>query len=348
MREQIQKEAVEAALKNNCGTLAIPVRSGKTKIGLEIAKNFKKTLVSYPNKSIRNSWESDAKKFNYSLNNIDFTTHISFNKHDLISYDCIIIDEIDQFSENQWDEFIYIIGDNFNRLYGLTGTPPTKGIKKKFIDTYCPVIYSKKLDETVGILQKDYEIIVHLLNPSKEKNIPLKSGKTWSEESKINFWENKYNKSRNFMDMLKLIQSIQNSKTKLEYCWKLANKSKKCLIFLETKEQCNNLGFHSYYSGNKNSENNLELFQKNEITHLSCVKQLSAGITFNNLNEAILLHCYASNNKAHQRIARCLNYSEGEKATLHILCLKNTRDEQWVKKGLEEFNQNKITWKTIN
>ena len=348
MREQIQKEAVEAALKNNCGTLAIPVRSGKTKIGLEIAKNFKKTLVSYPNKSIRNSWESDAKKFNYSLNNIDFTTHISFNKHDLISYDCIIIDEIDQFSENQWDEFIYIIGDNFNRLYGLTGTPPTKGIKKKFIDTYCPVIYSKKLDETVGILQKDYEIIVHLLNPSKEKNIPLKSGKTWSEESKINFWENKYNKSRNFMDMLKLIQSIQNSPTKLNYLKQLSNKIDRCLIFVETTQQCDELGFISYHSKNPESKINLESFERGFNNKLSCVKQLSAGITFNNLNEAILLHCYASNNKAHQRIARCLNYSEGEKATLHILCLKNTRDEQWVKKGLEEFNQNKITWKTIN
>ena len=41
------------------------------------------------------------------------------------------------------------------------------------------------------------------------------------------------------------------------------------------------------------------------------------------------------------------NYVEGEKATIHIIGLKGTRDEQWIKKGLAEFNQDKITYKNI-
>ncbi len=107
-------------------------------------------------------------------------------------------------------------------------------------------------------------------------------------------------------------------------------------------------------TNSRNENNELEkkdrenLEEKSEINQLTCVKQLSAGITFKNLNECIILHAYASNNKTHQRLARCLNYVEGEKATIHILCLNNTRDVEWVKKGLAEFNQSKIQWKTIN
>lgn len=344
MRDKIQKEAIQTALANKGGLLDVAVRSGKTFIGLSIANEFENVLVSYPNNSIKDSWVSDAIKFGFSLENVTFTTHLSLNKYNLHNYDTVILDEIDQVSEAQWEYISSLLNQSWVRLYGLTGTPPVSGTKKRYIDEYCPIIYSVKLDETVGVLQKDYEIIVHLLEPSNKNDIPLKSGKSWSEKFKIQFWENKYNRSHEFTDMLKLIQSIQNSKTKLDYCWKLANKTSKCLLFLETKQQCKDLGFHAYYSGNKNSEQNLDKFQNNEITHLSCVKQLSAGITFNNLNEVIILHAYASNNKAHQRIARCLNYVEGEKATIHIIALKGTRDEIWVKKGLQEFDQNKIKW----
>ena len=309
MREIIQKEAIKIALENKSGTLDVAVRSGKTFIGLSIANGFKKVLVSYPNNSIKDSWTSDAKKFEFSLNNITFTTHLSLNKYNLSAFDCIILDEVDQVSEAQW---LHIIKSACPRLYGMTGTPANSGIKKKYMEEYCPIIYSVKLDETVGTLQKDYEIIVHLLEPSTKSDIPLASGKFWSEKAKIQFWDNKYKKNNNFMDMLKLIQSIQNSKTKIEYLKQLSTKiDNKCLIFLETIKQCeelekNELFNCSYHSKNKNSEDNLLAFQIGYSKKLFCVKQLSAGITFKNLNECIILHAYASNNKTHQRLARCL------------------------------------------
>lgn len=349
MRQEIQNKAVEIALNNKCGTLDLSVRSGKTLVGLRIANEFENVLVSYPNNSIKDSWVQDAIKFGFSLKNVTFTTHLSLNKFNLHHYSCVILDEIDQVSEAQWEYVSSCLREKSVRVYGLTGTPPVSGIKKQFIDEYCPIIYSVKLDDTVGILQKDYEIIVHLLESSTKQDIPLKSGKFWSEKAKIQFWENKYNRSHEFMDMLKLIQSIQNSKTKLNYLENLCYEIKgKCLVFLETTGQCEKLNFASYHSKNKNSEKNLEMFQNGLHSTLTCVKQLSAGITFKNLSECIILHAYASNNKTHQRLARCLNYVEGEKATIHILCLNNTRDLEWVKKGLAEFNQSKIQWKTIN
>lgn len=338
-RNNIQQEALETALEfNRCG-LNISVRLGKTKIGLNIASNFKKVLVSYPSISILSSWKNDAEKFKIDINHIDFTTHLSLNKYELNKYSCIILDEVDQVSEAQWE---FIASQKPKVIKALSGTFPTSGIKKKFIEEYCPIKYTIKLDDTIGKTSKDYEIIVHLLQPSIKQDIPLKSGKFWSEKSKIQFWENKYNKSRNFMDMLKLIQSIQNSSTKLNYLKKLSDKIDRCLIFLETTKQCDDLPYYSYHSKIKVAEDNLKAFQEGKINKLNCVKQLSAGISFPMLNECIILHAYASNNKTHQRLARCLQYTNEEKAKIHILCLDNTRDVSWVQSGLAEFDKNKI------
>ena len=45
-------------------------------------------------------------------------------------------------------------------------------------------------------------------------------------------------------------------------------------------------------------------------------------------------------------IGRALNMIEGDeaKAEIHILCLDDTRDLDWVKGGLEEFDETKIKW----
>lgn len=342
LREIIQEEAVIAASNNNYGTIDVAVRVGKTLIGLKIASKFKKCLISIPNKSIKSSWDNDSVEFNMSLSHCTFTTHVSLKKHNLDEYDIVILDEIQDISQTQWE---YLVNNLPNRMYGLTGTPPVRGIKKKYLDEYCPIIYSKKLDETVGQLQKDYEIIVHCLEPSVIKNIPLKSGNKWSEKAKLEFWERKYRTTGAFNEMLRIIQAVQNSETKWKYLEQLTKTIKRGLIFVETKEQCKKLPYKSYYSGNKHSEKNLEDFQNGKIDKLVCVRQLSAGITFKNLNEIVILHAYASNSKSHQRLARSLQYVEGETATIHIICLKDSRDTNWCKQALNEFDNNKIKWK---
>ena len=342
-REKVQKEAVKVALTKSCGLLDITMRLGKTKIGLDLASNFKKVLVSYPNIKIKDSWLSDSIKFSINIDHIEFTTHLSLVKKDLSLYDCIILDEIQDVSENQWN---YIALSTYSRLYGLSGTPPNRGEKLLFINNYCPIIYSKKLDETTGKTNKDYEIIVHLLQPSDKKDLLLKSGKYWSEQNKIQFFENKYLATRHFKDMLQLIQTIQNSPTKLNYLKQLTNKLNKCLIFVETAKHCEFLAYPSYQSKEKNSESNLNDFLEGKINKLSTINQLKAGITFEDLNQVVILHCYSSNNKAAQKLARALNYVENEKAIIHILCLDNTRDKKWVEKGLSEFQPNKIKYIT--
>ena len=338
-RKDLQEKAVSTIIKYNNGTLVLPMRSGKTLVGLKIASNFKKVLVSYPIETIKQGWLSDAEEFGFDISNTTFTTHLSLSKHDLSDFDCIIIDEAHDISVANWE---FISKNLPKRLYGLTATPPNRGEKKQYFNLYCPIRYSKSMDETTGITNKDYEIIVHLVEPSEKRDIKLKSGKFWSEKAQIDFYESKYQSTKNFSMMLMLIRAIQNSKTKFEYFKKLASKLDRGLLFLETIEQCDSLPYPSVHSKNKESDYNLEQFKEGKIPILSSIGQLKAGITFKNLNTCIILHCYSSNNKAIQKIGRALNYVEGEKATIHIICLNNTIDFSWCKKGLADLDQSKI------
>lgn len=338
-REQIQKEATETLLKFDCGTANVAMRLGKTLIGLKIASNFKKVLVSYPIETIKKGWISDAQEFGFDISHVIFTTHLSLSKHDLSQFDCIILDELHDVSINNWN---YIASSSWHKLYGLTATPPNRGEKKQYLNLYCPIRYTKSMDETTGITNKDYEIIVHLIEPSEKKDIKLKSGKFWSEKAQIDFYESKYQSTKSFSMMLMLIRSIQNSKTKFEYFKKLASQIDRGLLFVETIEQCDNLPYPNVHSKNKESDFNLEQFKEGKIPILSSIGKLKSGITFKNLNTCIILHCYSSNNKAIQKIGRALNYVEGEKATIHIICLNNTIDTQWTQKGLTDLDQSKI------
>ena len=92
LREQVQKESVEELLRYERGTANIAMRLGKTFVGLKIASNFKRVLVSYPIKTIKKGWLSDAKEFGFDISNITFTTHLSLSKYNLIEFDLVIVD----------------------------------------------------------------------------------------------------------------------------------------------------------------------------------------------------------------------------------------------------------------
>lgn len=341
IRSQIQEEAYEA-LKARSGVAVLPMRTGKTLVGLKTASYYDKVLVAYPSKSIYESWKSDSERFDIDIDHITFTTFASFSKHDLRKYDCVIIDEIDQFSESKWS---FLAENRPKVLNGLTGTLPRKGTTKRlYIETYAPIRYEIKIDQTVGVLNKPYHIYVHLVNPSEIRDIPKQSGGFWSEKAKINFFETKSDQS--FPMMLKLIQTIAGSKTKWNKLRELLSGFDRCLVFVESIQQCNEICRYTYHSKNSDEVNkeNLRKFNEGEVNFLATINQLNAGITFPNLNRAVILHAYASSSKAAQRIGRALNFLEGEKAELHVICMNQTRDVIWTRKGLEYYGEENITW----
>ena len=140
------------------------------------------------------------------------------------------------------------------------------------------------------------------------------------------------------------MKTLMSFESKEKYVRKLlSDTTNKCIVFANTQEQADKLCNYSYHSSNPDSEENLRLFKEGKISKLSCVHQLSEGITIPDLKEAIIMHSYGGTSaKTHQRLGRTLRLSVDQKSTIHILCYEGTADEKWVNDAIANLDPTKI------
>ena len=137
-------------------------------------------------------------------------------------------------------------------------------------------------------------------------------------------------------------QPMEATMQQIEYVKKILKKiPKKAIVFVNTKEQADEVCKHSYHSGNKDSEKNLELFSEGLIYRISCVEQLSEGKNIKDLQVGIITHAFSNDTKTKQRIGRFLRLSPNMTAIIHILCYEDTVDKNWVRSALKSFDNNK-------
>jgi len=358
IREQIQKEALDAVLPFRRAGLHVSMGVGKTYIGLQyISKVGGKVLVVAPKVTIFKSWKDDAEKFGLSnlLKNITFSTYISLTKHDPNSYDLIVLDEAHN-TKASHDLFLHMFG---GRILGLTGTPPKYkyGEKGMMMEEYYPIKYSYGVDDAVEEqILNDYRIFVHTMPLGIANNCLVGKGdkKFYTSELKNYNWlageiEKALSEKQVFMKRIMQLNAIKQYKTKLNFAKFVMGKvapDEKLLIFANTTEQAEEICSNSHHSKNskKVNEDTLEAFASGKITRLSAVEQLSEGVTIPHLKHILIMHSYGNEKKASQKIGRALRLNKDEVAHVHILCYKNTVDEHWVKKALEDFDLDKVKW----
>ena len=357
-REKIQKEALELSLSHKRCGLGISMGVGKTRIAIQhLIKNYHddvNVLVVIPKKSIMKSWSDEMNKMNnVSLeDHITFVTYLSINKCNPDHYDIVYLDECHNLLLGH-EKFL---SNYTGKILGLTGTPPERKGSEKYnmVKKYCPIVYTYTVDDaTEDKILNDYKIIIHKLQLSKLLNYKknAKNGRSWntSELKDYEYLTTRYeqahtNKSLQFAAIMRM-RGLMEYSTKEEYLKGiLANVKDKCLIFANTQKQADKVCSHSYHSGNSKSDENLELFNDGRIDKLSCVLQLSEGISISNLRQGIIMHAYGNERKTAQRIGRLLRLSPDQKAICHILCYENTMDEKWVTSALKTFDQNKIEY----
>jgi superfamily II DNA or RNA helicase len=356
-KDEIQDLALKAIGNKERCSVGISMGVGKTLIGLKhMVKNYTDTskfLVVAPKRSIFTSWKEDAEKFGlgYLLNNVDFTTYVSLPKKDQ-DYDVIYLDECHSllYTHEPW------LTQYNGKILGLTGTPPryTKSEKGDMINRFCPVVYKYVVDSAIDDkILNDYEIILYNVPLDSTKNLKVeKNGKVWftSEEASYSYWTDRLDTVRSPKEAqiirIMRMKSLMGFPSKERHAASLFSSIKeKCLLFANTHEQADKLCANSYHSSNPNSEVNLEKFKKGEITKLSAVLQLNEGVNIPNLKHGIILHAYGNERKASQRIGRMLRLNPDDCATIHILYYRNTVDEIWIRKALEDFDSDKIIWK---
>lgn len=354
-RDKVQKDALDAiSKKNRCG-IAVSMGVGKTRIALkDLISNddINKVLVVVPRKSIIKSWEDEIDKMNvsYIRDYIDYTTYLSINKYDPSNYDKVYLDECHNILPTHTEFLANFRGG----ILGLTGTPPKRKTsdKYKLVNKYCPIVFNFTVDEaSEGGILNNYKIIVHVLELSKSNYIPiLNSDLEYFYTSEVEnykylteVFDNAESENDKKFSALNRMRALQTYRTKELYAKKLiANTSEKCIIFANTKSQARDLSEYCYFSGNLNSEENMEKFSEGKIKTLSCIDQISEGVTVPNLKEGVIIHSYSNERKSAQRIGRLLRLNPDDEATCHILTYKDTVDIKWTMKALEDFDSKNI------
>jgi len=364
-RDEIQNSALEYLKKfdgNFKAGLAISMGVGKTLICLKYIDYFistkllqsdTKILVVAPKLSIHDSWKDEINKhgLQHLINNISFSTYVSLPKKNLIEYDLLILDEC----HNLLERHETVLSTYKGSILGVTGTPPkhSSSEKGKLVSKYCPIIFNYTVDNAVteGILN-DYEIYVHMLELDRNKNYYKQTKNRsyyTSEIEDYTYWCNAVmNASPGKDSQIKRImrmKALMGYPSKEKYARDLFNYiSDKVILFANTKEQASRLCSYSYYSGNKESALNLDMFKTGEINKLSCVLQLNEGVNIPNLKQGIIMHSYGNERKSSQRLGRLLRLDPNEKGKIHILCYMGTVDEEWVKSAIEDYDPQKIKW----
>ena len=358
-RQDIQMEALAATdTKKRC-TVVLGTGVGKTLVGLNhIERNttpLNKVLVVAPKRSIFQSWIDDAEKFDmqHLLGRIVFSTYLSLNKHNPRDFDIVYLDEAHSLLDSHRD----FLENYKGKILGLTGTPPKHGGSEKgqLVREFCPVVFTFKADEAIeNKIINDYQIIVHQIKLSTDKNYAVKNKNLTFKTSEVdnyNYWSRRIDVGSGPIHILRVMRmkAMMEYPSKEKYAKILFNNiDSKCILFANTQDQADKLCNYSYHSNNPDSDRNLELFKEGTINKLSTVLQLSEGINIPNLKQGIIMHAYGNERKASQRIGRLLRLNPDDKAIIHILCYMDTVDQKWVTDALEGFDENKILWKDFN
>ena len=356
-RDVVQADALAiAAQHKRCG-LGISMGVGKTRIAINHLKRnydpFILVLVVVPKNSVKQSWLDEIEKMGATdlLEHIRFSTYLSLKKQDPKIYDIVYLDECHslKFSHEVF------LSNYEGKILGLTGTPPKRKASEKgmMVQKYCPMRYLFDIDKaTDSKILNDYKIVVHELSLSKLPTLRKKNkdGGVWwtTEEKDYNYVLSRLHnasspKQIQFARIMRM-RALMDYTSKESYVKSIiSNINAKCIVFANTQKQADRICKHSYHSGNPKSEENLELFSDGRIDKLSCVLQLSEGVTIPKLKAGIIMHAYGNERKTAQRIGRLLRLNPNETATCHILCYKGTQDERWVEQALNTFDPNKIT-----
>ena len=360
-KSEIQKEALEILLKHDKAGVEISMGVGKTLLGLmhmeAMGKELYKPkfLIVAPKVSIFTSWRADAKKHGYEhlIDQMTFTTYLSLNKQ-TYDYDVIYLDECHSLKYSH-GYYLKITSQLGNTIIGLTGTYPkvSSSEKGKMCKEFCPKVYEYKTDDAVADnILNDYRIYVHMVNLSTAPDIPVTiAGKSWntSEKKNYDYWSARIDKAFAPKDLqilrLMRMKAMMGFKSKeIKVLELLARRKTKTIVFANTQDQADRLAPHSFHSNNPESNNNLKLFKSGEIDLLSAVEQLSEGVNIPGLKSGIIMHAYSNNRKTSQKLGRLLRLNPDDTAGIHILCYRDTIDEEWVRNAIAHFDQEKVMW----
>ena len=352
-RDLVQQEILDNISNPAHGLLQLSPRIGKTKLGIDIIKREKpkKVLWITPNTKLRDEdipAEFKQWKATSYLRKTDIICYASLANH-TGNYDKIILDEVQDLTISNCTPLLN--GKiKYKTIVGMTGTLPKH---KDKLDLYNKLelksLAEMSIDEAVeNNLIAPYKIkIIEIDLDARDKYIVGGSkAKPFMQTEKARYeYLTKLINIKLFSGQpvpkffyLNRMRFLYNLKSKHEFAKKLISKLEgRTLIFTGSIAQAESLCKHTYHS--KTDDILLKKFLEGKIDKLACVNAGGVGYTYRGVNNFVITQINSnSKGDSTQKIARSLVLQDDYIACIYILVVRNTVDEDWLKKVLQDFD----------
>ncbi len=371
-RKEFTMSIADYLVSNRHGRLIIAPRFGKTRIIIEFLKRIKPKSVLWVTPSAVLAETGIKEEFSKwgakrLIKKLITSTYSSLTKIKG-EYDQIILDEEQTLTSLTGDHLLnHIIGP----IISMTGTPSKDPIKQSYLTQLkLDILIDLSIDEAVDIgVLRPYEInIVRCyLDNSKKLKLNSKYGTYFSTEydqykhydKKVKEYEelnNRYyyhpqsneigGKIKYYIN--KRADIIRRSSTKIAAAkWFMNSLKGRTLSFAPFIDISQEICDYTYNS--KTDLTNLLKFQNEEVDQLCLVNTGGVGFTYKNLDNLLLMQSDSDKNGlTTQKLSRILLNSNKNQdvAKIYILCLMNTRDQNWVNSALSNFDKKCIKFWT--
>lgn len=366
-REILQKEAEELWYKNNCqGCLGISVGGGKTYIAMKIHKKLHfigmKVLLVTPTIILHEkNWKIEYEKFERLdlYKELTRCCYVSLGKYNPDDFDLIIYDELHNISEANIEDFVQHTNPSKTKVLGLTGTPPKKGEKKQWFDSYFPVIYSSTVNESAGKIVNEFNLNIVIMElDSINKNIlsGTKAKPFYNTEQKsYEYISNKIVECHERRDYngvkwasLTRKRFLEDLDSRIITARKIKDKyllKEKAVIFAPTILKAIELCPNAIHSKAKNKDI-LQEFIEDKISLISSVRMLNEGVTLPGLTSGLICKLDSTDITIFQQIGRMLR-NPGKISEIYLIVYKNTVEEIYLNNLLKEISKERIKFLNI-
>lgn len=365
-KSQIQDEALQTWTDNNCkGSLAMATGAGKSRCAIlavkylieELKVKKPKICLVVPTEVLRDvTWKDEFDKWKVKkyYKYLDRYCYVSLNKINNEHYDLVILDELQNLTENSAKFFSQ---NDCKRVIGLSATPPSDEIKKVLVKLHCPVVYEYSLDEAVesGVVSPYKINLVEIQLDNLDKYITAGTKLKPFMTTEYNHYQYlskqilqlKYagKQKAAMFAQLNRQRFLGNLKSKTNIAKLIRDKyikDNRSLIFCHSIAQAEEMCQHSFHSRSKG--NSLEDLRNKKINQLSCVKALNEGQNIPDLDSAIIIQVNSVERNVIQQMGRIVRFRPNHEAIIWILVAVNTQDEVWWNKCSENIDKTRITY----
>lgn len=377
-RDSVREDIL--SIPNKAVLIMLPTGFGKSLIGMDLClrDNPHSILIVVPRLVLIQNWKDEFKKWGNDeyLDRVTFSTYAGLHKvpNTQGHFNCVILDEAHHITPRVQDLLTYITYDKIIMLSATVKRDLKYDLKDMFPDLYCykvgmkeaienevlpdPMVYLLPL--TLDNKYNSEKIVKHhsgkisvtcsykdRWNYLRNKSIKLTIECTQLQKSieidnEINFWKDKYMRTRNEMFKNKWLHLagqrlkwLSNLKNPIVSSLLALFRNERVLTFCNSIDQTIELGRNCINSKNKNAVKVLESFNRGEIKHITACNMLNEGMNLSDCRIGIYANLNSSEIIIKQRLGRILRHKN---PVIVIPFYMGTREEELVAKMLEDYN----------